>query len=246
MFFREWQKILRLICVLPQSSDREENRCCRNERMSLCTLQTKKGNLTVEAALILPFFLLILLAFFSFSDRYAQAAELRLRAAEEAKTIGVIQGAAKIKNSGRVVIRKSASAEMLFGFPFLMEKRMTERAVCRAWIGFRGLEVQESEVYITENGNVYHLYEDCTHLDLSIRQVPFAYAVTAKNEYGEMYRRCELCKEPCSSLVYITEEGNCYHSKRSCGGLKRTVRAVPISEVFGRSCCLRCMQRGEL
>lgn len=241
MFFRKRQKIFQSICVLPQSSYRKRIRQCRNGRMSLCTLQ--KGSLTVEAALVMPFFLMILLAFFSFSGRYAQAAKLRTEAAAEARTVAVLQGAAGFKNSGRIVIQKSAEAESFFELPFMVEKRLTGRAVCRAWIGFRGLEEQESEVYITEKGNVYHLYADCTHLDLSIRQVPFSYAVKAKNQYGESYRECELCGAEFSALVYITDEGNCYHSERMCSGLKRTVLCVPISEVFGRSCCLRCMQR---
>lgn len=241
MFFRKRQKTVQSKCVLPQSSKRKRNRRCRNERISLCTLQ--KGSLTVEAALVLPFFLLILLAFFSFSGQYAQAMKLQTEAAAEARTVGVLQGAAGFENSGRIVIQKSVKVENPFQLPFETEKRLTGRAVCRAWIGFRGLEEEESEVYITPEGNVYHLYADCTHLDLSIRQVPFNYAVNAKNQYGEKYRKCELCQEKFSALVYITDEGNCYHSEKTCGGLKRTVLCVPISEAFGRSCCLRCMQR---
>lgn len=212
--------------------------------MSLCALQ--KGSLTVEAALVLPFFLLVLLAFFSFSDRYAQNMKLLSETAAEARQVGVLQGASGFKNSGRIVIQKNTKAENLFKIPFIMEKSMTGRAVCRAWIGFQGLEEEESRVYITPGGSVYHLYADCTHLDLSIRQVSFSYAGTAKNQYGEKYRRCELCREKFCSLVYITDEGNCYHSEKTCSGLKRTVQCVPISEAFGRSCCLRCVQRGGL
>lgn len=244
MFFRKRQRIVQSICVLPQSICRDEIKQCPNERMSLCTLQ--KGSLTVEAALILPFFLLILLAFFSFSDRYAQGIEVLSEAAAEARTVAVLQGAAGIEGSGKVVIHKSVKAENLFAFPFVTDKRLSGRAVCRAWIGFRGLEEEESLVYITPDGSVYHLYADCTHLDLSIRQVSFAYAAAAKNLYGERYRECELCGGKVSSLVYITEEGNCYHSEKTCSGLKRTIVCVPISEVFGRSCCLRCMQREEI
>lgn len=241
MFFRKRQEIFQSICVLPQSSYRKRIRQCRNERMSLCTLQ--KGSLTVEAALVLPFFLMILLAFFSFSDRYAQAAELQSAVAAEAKTIGVLQGAAGLENSGKIVIRQRVKAEEILKVPFVSEEYITGRAVCRAWIGFRGLEEEESKVYITPGGNVYHLYADCTHLDLSIRQVTFQYAVAAENKYGENYRKCELCEENFSGLVYITDEGECYHSEKTCGGLKRTVHCVPISEAFGRSCCLRCMQK---
>ena len=65
----------------------------------------------------------------------------------------------------------------------------------------------------------------------------------SKNEYGEVYGKCKLCREPCGMLVYITKEGNCYHSERSCSGLKRTVRQVAMSQVQGRACCIRCSER---
>lgn len=241
MFFRKRQKKIQSICVLPQSICRNEKKQCPNERMSLCTL--RRGSLTVEAALVLPFFLLILLAFFSFSGRYAQQMEVLAEASADARKTAVLQGAAGIENSGKIVIHKSVRAESLCPFPFVMEDHLSGRAVCRAWIGFRGLEEEESRVYITPEGSVYHLYADCTHLDLSIRQVTASYAAAAKNLYGERYRKCELCGEKPASVVYITEEGNCYHSQKTCSGLKRTVVCVPLSEVFGRSCCLRCMQR---
>ena len=64
MFFREGLSFRVIKCVLPQSSNYLVITKTRSERMSLYTL--KKGCLTVEAALVLPFFMMILLAFFSF------------------------------------------------------------------------------------------------------------------------------------------------------------------------------------
>ena len=84
MFFRKGLSFRVLKCVLPQSSNYLVTTKSQSERMSLYTL--KKGSLTVEAALILPFFMMILLAFFSFFLQYASAAELKIQAAAEAKT----------------------------------------------------------------------------------------------------------------------------------------------------------------
>lgn len=226
----------------PPSYNYPDNSICQTERMSLCAL---KANLTVEASLILPFFLMILLAFFSFFSQYASAAEIKALAAAEAKKVGITLGCTQRCDSGEVTIYKSGQTDGIWINPFYRERTITQSATCRAWIGFTELKTEETYVYITPDGSVYHLYADCTHLSLSIQGVTLAFARSAKNEYGEKYRQCELCEDPFQGMVYITSEGNCYHSKRSCSGLKRTVRQVPLSSVSKRRGCLRCMSRGE-
>ena len=214
-----------------------------SESPSLCAL--KKGSLTIEAALVVPFFLTILLAFFSLFLQYASAADLKMQAAAEAKKVGIVTGCKKSENAGDVTIYKTLKIDSIWNTPFLRNNYVTEKAVCRAWIGFTGLETEETYVYITPEGRVYHLFRECTHLTLSVQSVTYQKAVTSKNEYGENYRECKRCQEPYGILVYITREGDCYHSERNCSGLKRTVRQIAISEVMGRSCCIRCAAREE-
>lgn len=215
----------------------------RSESPSLCILP--KGSLTIETALIMPFFLTILFAFFSFFHHYTMAADLKIQAAAEAKKLGIVTGCMKSETAGDVTISKISEVEQIWEIPFVKNRYVTEKAVCRAWIGFTELEIEETYVYITPEGSVYHLFRDCTHLNLSIEQVSYQRAVVSKNEYGQNYRACMLCQEPYGILVYITGEGDCYHSERSCSGLKRTVRQIAISEVLGRSCCIRCSTREE-
>lgn len=235
--------LFRVSMCAPPSNKYLTKSTCRNERTSLWVL--KRGSLTIEAALIVPFFLVILLAFFSYFLQYASAAELKVQAAAEAKKAGIVLGSVQKTDSGDVTIYKSAKIKEIWEIPFIKENHVTQKAVCRAWIGFTELETEETYVYITQRGSVYHLYNDCTHLDLSIQRVTFAKACSSKNAYGERYRECELCDTTFGALVYITKEGNCYHSERSCSGLKRTIRQIPLSEVEGRTCCIRCMSREE-
>lgn len=242
MFFRIRQIFRVFVCVLPQSHDHIRT-ICRSERTSLCVL--KRGSLTVEASLILPFFLMILLGFFSLFGQYFTAAELKAEAAAEAKKAGIILGSAQKTDAGDVTIHRSAKIKKLWIDPFQTKSNVTQRAVCRAWIGFTELETDETYVYVTPNGSVYHLSRDCTHLDLSIERVSFAGACASRNQYGERYGACELCGRNPGAFVYITSEGNRYHTERSCSGLKRTVRQIPLSEVGGRSCCIRCMSGKE-
>ena len=214
-----------------------------HERASLCTL--KKGSLTVEAALLMPFLLMIFIAFFSFFSQYASAAELKAKAAAEAKKAAISLGSMGQTDTGDVTIYKTAKQKEFWIDPFWKESQITQNAVCRAWIGFTELEETETYVYITPNGNVYHLYSDCTHLKLSIRSASMAAVNKLKNDFGQNSRKCEICEEPFGTLVYITSEGDCYHSERTCSGLKRTIRQVPFSEAAGRSACVRCMSREE-
>ena len=141
---------------------------CQNERMSLCTL---RGSLTVEASIILPFFLSILLAFFSFFSYYASAAQLQTEAAAEAKKAAIILAAAGGEDEGDVVIHKRKKTDDLWIHSFDKDNYVSESAVCRAWIGFTKLDITETYVYITPEGTVYHLFSDCTHLNLSIQRV---------------------------------------------------------------------------
>ena len=215
----------------------------QNERTSLCVV--KKGSMTLEAALIMPFLLMILLGFFSFFSQYASAAELQMQAAAEAKKVGIVLGSMGKRESGEITIYKMAKAGTLWIHPFSKKSQIVQSAVCRGWIGFTELEAAETYVYITPDGEVYHLYSDCTHLDLSIRLVGIGTAKEQKNEYGQSYRKCQLCDEAFGRFVYITSEGDCYHSERSCSGLKRTVHQVPLEDVKERGVCLRCMSREE-
>lgn len=123
--------------------------------------------------------------------------------------------------------------------------QMANRAYLKAWTGYdipeNSEETSQDEtlVYITETGTVYHLTRECTYLKLSIRQIVETELVTRRNQSGEKYTACELCGGG-SGLIYVTEEGNRYHKDVTCSGLKRTVKAIPLSEVGDRPPCSRC------
>ncbi len=126
---------------------------------------------------------------------------------------------------------------------------MVQRAVTRKWVGWKGEteETEDSWVYISETGTVYHRSRACTHLKLSIRCVSGIDINILRNENGEKYRRCYRCAEQnlTRGKVYITDEGECYHADLNCSGLKRTVRRVHLSEVAGWPCCSRCGGSGD-
>lgn len=250
MIFKEERKVLsrkvmksKINLCAPPSSKNTFEALCRNERAFLLAL--KKGSLTVEAAMIFPFFLSVFLGLFMLFGRYSMGTELAVQAAREAKQMGVAFNRVKKEGTADITIYKYGQADVFWIFPFDFNKTIIQKATCRAWVGFTGLDNREIYVYITPTGSVYHLSNDCTHLNLSVRTVTLNQARNSKNENGEQYRPCMLCDVTHAILVFITEEGQCYHGERSCSGLKRTVRQVPLSEVSGRACCIRCMERKD-
>ncbi len=118
-----------------------------------------------------------------------------------------------------------------------------EKMRIKGWNGYEkaGLILDNEEtVYITETGIVYHKNYHCTYLELSIHMVPSGEIGNLRNEGGGKYYPCEHCMRNGGNGVYITDTGNRYHSSLSCSGLKRTIYAVPLSEVVGKGACSRC------
>lgn len=129
---------------------------------------------------------------------------------------------------------------------------MIQRVKSRAFIGqtikdnSEGADCSEDDpiVYITETGKVYHLDKQCTHLKLSIQSIVISEVSRLRNKNGAIYKPCEKCamqaKLSNNEVVYITTEGNRYHTSLNCSGLKRTIFEVLLSKVKDRNVCSRC------
>lgn len=122
---------------------------------------------------------------------------------------------------------------------------MEQRADCRKWSGWKEATGEDSDdpwVYIAQNGTVYHMTKSCTHIKLSIQSASIGTVSTLRNEYGGKYYRCERCvsKSQQTGLVYITDQGDRYHSDLNCSGLRRTILMVRLSEAGNRKKCSRC------
>ena len=99
----------------------------------------------------------------------------------------------------------------------------------------------EPWVFVTPTQSVYHQSRDCSHLKLSIKSV----SVSALTHLGVSYVPCGHCVkgQALGSIAYVTEEGDCYHCRIDCSGLKRTVYMIKKSQVGGKRPCSRCQGR---
>ena len=109
-------------------------------------------------------------------------------------------------------------------------------------------EEEESEeddriVYITEEKVVYHQSLSCPALNLVIRTCDFSDVGSQRNLGGGKYYACEKCarRKKAPETVYIAREGDRYHYRRDCSGLKRTITEIKLSEAKKtRRPCKRC------
>ena len=243
---------------------------------------SKKGSVTVEAAMAVPLFFLAIVSLLYLMETMAIQASVRCglqaggkRAADEASSTAVIMpyriesdvvnsiGQDRLERSiisggsGGIHCDKSrmsprtgigelvASYEIRVPLPIfgISPAKHEEKLRIKAWTGYekQGFGRDDDDtVYVTETGLVYHRDYHCTHLELSIHMVLQSEIESLRNEGGGKYHPCQHCMKGAGGGVYITDTGDRYHSSLSCSGLKRTIYAVPLSEVAGKGACSRC------
>lgn len=136
-----------------------------------------------------------------------------------------------------------------YEIPFLPESigklRFLQRIRSRTWIGEEvsaqtAQQDEDTVVYITPSGTVYHTTKNCSYLDLSVRNIDIEDLYDARNKNGQSYRECTCVHGDMYTTVYITDYGTYYHMTLSCSSLKRTIIAVNLSDVEGRAACSKC------
>ena len=146
---------------------------------------------------------------------------------------------------------RPAGISGLITFPGIV---FTSRAVVRNWTGREGSSLSGGEpeehhshrsVYVTEHGTVYHTDKNCSHIHLSIQKVQRSRLKGLRNTYGEKYHVCEHCHGGTGDTVYITSDGNRYHSSLDCSGLKRTVSEISEEDAAHLRPCSRCAGGGK-
>lgn len=158
-----------------------------------------------------------------------------------AQGLAFLESSLREKDCFELILTYQVSPWMeLIGFkPF----RMANRYYGHFWTGYEipGSEQSQETVYVTENGSVYHEDRECSHLRISIQEVPLQEVGNYRNEVGGKYSSCEKCgKKPTMGNVYITEDGTRYHCDRECSALKRTVYAILRTETKGYRPCKTC------
>ena len=126
-----------------------------------------------------------------------------------------------------------------------IQYRMGQESKCRKWTGYQtGQDQEENDtwLYYTAHGTVYHATRSCTHLDLSIHGIPYSQLGSSRNKSGGKYHKCEKCTKGAlgQSMVYITDYGDRWHSSLSCSGLKRSIYMIRKTKATDKRMCKKC------
>lgn len=125
---------------------------------------------------------------------------------------------------------------------------LSNRCYFHTWIGTsidkRQAGVNKNYiVYITKTGNVYHLTDTCTHINISVSEAKYSDISSLRNEVGAKYKPCTKCvgeNIKNNDTIYITANGTKYHCDSKCSKIKREVIQINLTEVGNRKLCDKC------
>lgn len=237
-----------------------------------------KGSLTLEAALVLPVFLLVMVMVLflfevmqtqyivgnSLDQAVAETSLVRNISGKEAKNLtkasfykelvaqdcylpwiknGIAGFSWKNTEVNDSYIDALVTYHIKFPIRFFGQKSIQLSDGCRMhrWTGRQnedGKNANQEWVYVTLTGNVYHKSRECTHLKLSVQSI----AAAKLKKQSKKYSPCGHCTKggKMGAVVYITNDGDCYHFKIDCSGLKRTIYMILKEQVGNKRPCSRC------
>lgn len=130
----------------------------------------------------------------------------------------------------------------------LADIAIVQHAYRRVWLGEDTSELDSKNsikdtVYVTPDGVAYHLYADCSYIDIKLQAINASSVSSLRNKDGSKYYSCESCHPDDSGTVYITSYGNRYHSSQNCKAIEKNAVQIAIEDVGSRYLCSKCAKR---
>lgn len=205
------------------------------------------GNMTVEAALVLPVFLFAMVNLLSLIVMFQTFSVQEGKLHQAGRELALLAyGQEEQQQDIRLV--KVSRISPVFPVAAFPASTVVNGCVVHKWIGYDlsqgdviSGDEKEEMVYVTRSGTAYHRQRECVYLNPSVRMLGISQAQNAVNSEGRRYTACSACGGN-SQIVYVTEDGVRYHSTVTCSGLKRTIDTVTLQEAVeaGKHACPRC------
>lgn len=137
-------------------------------------------------------------------------------------------------------VKLVATYELKISVPFFSKLSKT-KVISLSQRIYKGLENSEEYendeyVFVADSGGVYHTERTCFCLTRDALLVD----ISAAKQRG--LSGCSLCGAKCGERVYVTEQGERYHSTKACSSLKRTVYRVKRKDLGDMSICHWCAE----
>lgn len=149
-------------------------------------------------------------------------------------------------DTGEVDIVVSYYLQQPFKLFLIPPMKVQHQLSMRVWIGGKLFQSAADgdgggqTVYVAENGVVYHIQRDCAYIDLSIHAIMSGLLSTLRNSGGGKYYACELCGARTSTdVVFITDNGDRYHTDAQCSGIKRMIHEEKM-DACALPACSKC------
>lgn len=190
-----------------------------------------KASITVEASLVCPLFVFAAVALMGLIRWFAYAEDVQSKLSEKMMLMQILE---KSEEDSEIYLEEKYEYGAL---------NITQNVVGRAYIGVTTLDSGKEDeiVYITPNGDVYHLDNTCTYIKSDIYRVDCDDIESFRNYSGGKYYPCEKCvygnKD---NAVYITNYGNRYHEDIACKSINKNYIAIYRNDVKDRRSCSKC------
>lgn len=220
---------------------------------SPCKKAFLSASLTVECALILPFVFLMLITLITVMNAFSIQAETSL----------TLSGKIRKNAAAAYIIQTDSFDQPLIltqtdtlDFPLspLPLPSLKIRIYVRAypWIGaskdfidtWRSADSNDM-VFISDNREVYHLYSNCSFINITVIETTSALVDTLRNNNGMRYKKAPGFPNDYAGPVYITPEGQYYYATPEAAPLIRHVHLVSSAQVSHLPLCTRCAARNQ-
>ncbi|MDD5860538.1 MAG: hypothetical protein PUC99_09415 [Eubacteriales bacterium] len=209
-----------------------------------------QASLTLEAALVLPLYLMACVVLISVMNAVRIQGERNLELSNKARKMAAAASLAGERADGFWI---DISSNYYYRYPFSVPGaegvRIATRARVYPWVGADADAFSEgtggagaSMVYVTENESVYHTHADCSHLDLTIIKTTTDEVGSLRNADGGKYKPCSGFPKGYEGPVYVSESGDYYYPTENYGSLTRHVSIVSADECGNLPLCTRCAQ----
>lgn len=204
--------------------------------------KTSQASLTVEAALICPVFIFVMLFLIYIIMWFQQAALVQAEIVMQARmaSIGtnVLTSDEDIDSVSDIVIPEIYKSDYI-------PVNIIQKAVIRPFVGVNNLsdENEDPVVYVTSNGRVYHYDIGCSYISVKSYKVSYRDISYRRNKSGGKYKACEVCcrnYESFGSYVYITDYGDRFHIRSNCTRISHEIMAIRLSEASHMRACSKC------